>query len=85
LTFHEVFFGHGQTYVGCSRTGDNKGMWIYANQSEFEGLSDQLDLTLTKQYTRNIVYPEVFAFAKAHTLDHELSPPSAIAPDFFLP
>ena len=83
LDLPQSVFGHGQTYVGCSRTGDNKGMWIYANQSEFEGLSDQLDQT--KHYTRNIVYPEVFAFAKERTLDHELSPPSAIAPDFFLP
>jgi hypothetical protein len=49
---------HGQFYTGTSRCGDPQKIYIYANQQEFEHLQPQLDPN--KNYTKNIVWPELF-------------------------
>jgi ATP-dependent DNA helicase PIF1 len=54
-------FGHGQLYVAESRVGDPDGFSLYADQNEFDGVSDLLVPGAT--YTRNLVYKEVYQFA----------------------
>ena len=46
-------FTHGQLYVGLSRCGEPKNLFIYVNQDEYSHLPND------KFYTRNVVYPEV--------------------------
>ena len=48
---------HGHLYVGFGRCGDPRNFFVYANQSEFENLKDNLDGT--KVYTKNVIYPEL--------------------------
>uniref|UniRef100_A0A0L8HXV5 ATP-dependent DNA helicase n=1 Tax=Octopus bimaculoides TaxID=37653 RepID=A0A0L8HXV5_OCTBM len=43
LLLEEPCFSHGQLYVGCSRVGSKKNLFVYAPQGK----------------TRNIVYNEV--------------------------
>ena len=50
-------FSHGHLYVAFGRNGDPDETFIYADQSEFDSIKDQLDANET--YTRNIVFPEL--------------------------
>jgi hypothetical protein len=57
LLLNRSLFTHGQLYVGLSRVGDPKGLFVHANQTEFESYEDIFnDLHV---YTRNIVYNEI--------------------------
>jgi hypothetical protein len=57
LLLNRSLFTHGQLYVGLSRVADPKGLFVYANQTEFESYDDMFnDLHV---YTRNIVYSEI--------------------------
>ena len=48
---------HGHLYVGFGRCGDPRIFFVYANQSEFENIKENLDDT--KTYTKNVIYPEM--------------------------
>eukprot|EP00985_Skeletonema_marinoi_P004064 scaffold1786_cov181-Skeletonema_marinoi.AAC.7 len=50
-------FMHGHVYVGYGRTGDPKGLHIYANQDEFDNIQDHL--TPDQTYVNNVVWPEL--------------------------
>jgi hypothetical protein len=57
LLLNRSLFTHGQLYVGLSRVGDPEGLFVYANQTEFESYDNIFnDLHV---YTRNIVYNEI--------------------------
>ena len=47
----------GYLYVGFGRFDDPRNFIVYANQSEFENIKENLDDT--KVYTRNVIYPEM--------------------------
>jgi ATP-dependent DNA helicase PIF1 len=51
-------FSHGHLYVGCSRCEDHNSVFIYADQNEFDGVSQYL--MEDKTYMHNVVYPEIF-------------------------
>ena len=53
-------FAHGLLYIGYSRCGDPNGIFIWADQAEFEHLIEKGILDPSKVYTRNVVYPEFF-------------------------
>ena len=48
---------HGHLYVGFGRCGDQRNFFVYANQSEFENIKENLDET--KVFTKNVIHPEM--------------------------
>ena len=51
-------FSHGQLYVGASRSGDPRKIFIYMDQNEFWNQPD--DVRNRGTLIRNVVYHEVF-------------------------
>ena len=47
----------GYLYTGFGRCGDPRNFFVYANQSEFENIKENLDDT--KVNTKNVIYPEM--------------------------
>ena len=48
---------HGHLYVRFGRCGDTRNCFVYANQSEFENIKENLDDTTI--YTKNVIYPDM--------------------------
>ena len=51
-------FSHGHFYVAASRCGDPDGIFVFANQNEFNNVKHMLPAG--KTFTQNIVYKEIF-------------------------
>ena len=65
--FEKVDFSFAETpesvFPGCVQTS----LYIYANQDEFENIKHLLPPRETKDFTRNVVYKEIFSHTRFTT------------------